>query len=320
MRWLIFNESSYGPVHAWQNSTTVTPIPLPSQEQTNGSLAEVLVADKSAPSPAVAVLAMLAKLAPYCPAFEPSDRVHVDAELKAAGIANGTYNMPNGVNITAANDTVQVAAEAQALKPGVILSESNDWAVFSPNVTGTYGTDYALRTLVAEEGYLELQSPNAYYPFFTNSSNNSSTTKSASLSTSFDLGAEMAYVYTFSGRPPLLETGFWSLTLYQDEYFVNNTLDRSALGDRSNLTFPDGNLVYDDGGLPYGSAPDGEFQILVQPADLSPPANWTSNWLPGPAGGGSGVSVLLRWYDAEQAVVNGSYVYPKVTQRTAVQE
>jgi hypothetical protein len=35
------------------------------------------------------------------------------------------------------------------------------------------------------------------------------------------------------------------------------------------------------------STGDEPFDILLQAADVQPPANWTSNWLPAPAGGGS---------------------------------
>jgi len=38
----------------------------------------------------------------------------------------------------------------------------------------------------------------------------------------------------------------------------------------------------------YGAnAMPGPFQVLLQPADVTPPANWTNNWLPAPNGGGA---------------------------------
>lgn len=85
------------------------------------------------------------------------------------------------------------------------------------------------------------------------------------------------------------------------------------MGDRSGIRYPNGRLVY--GG---NSTSDGdEFQILVQAADKIPPANWTSNWLPAPSGGGS-MSALLRFYEAKDDLLNGSYVYPKVTKQAAI--
>jgi len=82
----------------------------------------------------------------------------------------------------------------------------------------------------------------------------------------------------FSGKPP---TAFWSLTPYVDNYLVPNGLDRYSLHEQSNITYADGTMVYGAGDT------EGPFEILIQAADVPPPKNWTSNWLPAPAGGGS---------------------------------
>ena len=93
------------------------------------------------------------------------------------------------------------------------------------------------------------------------------------------LAANESYIMTFSQKPPV--TGFWSLTAYNStNYLIPNNLDRYSLGDRSNLTYADGTQVYAD------PSSNGAFSILIQPADISPGLNWTSNWLPAPAGGG----------------------------------
>lgn len=85
-----------------------------------------------------------------------------------------------------------------------------------------------------------------------------------------------------------------------------------TLGDRSNLTFSSGQLVYGSN----GRAEDGSFRILIQPLDVAPPANWTSNWLPGPSGGGN-ISLLLRYYGATDALMNDSF-WPVVTKQGAI--
>jgi hypothetical protein len=70
--------------------------------------------------------------------------------------------------------------------------------------------------------------------------------------------------------------------LYESQGFVSaNPLDKYSVGDRSNITYPDGKLVY---GNDTGDD-DGSFQVLVQPYNVPPPANWTNNWLPAPANG-----------------------------------
>lgn len=43
---------------------------------------------------------------------------------------------------------------------------------------------------------------------------------------------------------------------------------------------------------------DGEFCVLLQPADVRPPPRWRRNWLPLPAGGGE-FSITMRWYGAK---------------------
>lgn len=56
---------------------------------------------------------------------------------------------------------------------------------------------------------------------------------------------------------------------------------------------------------------DGEFCILLQPADITPPAEWMNNWLLAPSGGGK-FSITLRWYGATKEMMTKSYEYPKI--------
>jgi len=87
-------------------------------------------------------------------------------------------------------------------------------------------------------------------------------------------------LFTFSSIPPI--KGFSSLIAYNlAGYLIPNSIDRHSLGDRSNLTFPDGTPLYVDG----VATKDGSFQILLE---STPPSNesWVGNWLPGPVGGG----------------------------------
>jgi len=124
-----------------------------------------------------------------------------------------------------------------------------------------------------------------------------------------------------------MQAGFWSFTVYAaDNYLVPNAGNVYALGDRSGITYPGGGRVYPLSAtnmsttMSNGSG-QASFQILIQAADVLPPANWTSNWLPSPSGGG-GVVPLLRWYGATPALTQGAaeggYVYPVVTRQGAV--
>lgn len=73
--------------------------------------------------------------------------------------------------------------------------------------------------------------------------------------------------------------GLWSLSVYgADKNLIPNSLDRFEVGDRTyNLTHADGGYVY---GPNANSSRDEPFQILLQSADVTPPKNWTNNWLP----------------------------------------
>jgi hypothetical protein len=97
----------------------------------------------------------------------------VAAALAAAGISNGTYTPPSGLNLTLANDTALLEAAAAAVAPGDFVLLGNGWSMVTPNMTGNFGADYGLRTAVARSGYLTLKSPNALNPAWSNSSGGS---------------------------------------------------------------------------------------------------------------------------------------------------
>ena len=95
--------------------------------------------------------------------------------------------------------------------------------------TGDFGTNYGIRAAIAASVYIEVKAPNAVYPDWSNSSSSSVTSGSNSII----VGPDEAYLYTFSGIPPLKETGFWSITAYYNGYLIPNKLNRYTLGDRS---------------------------------------------------------------------------------------
>jgi len=232
----------------------------------------------------------------------------VQEVLSASGVCKSLPLTPPGVDIEAANATARTAiamAGQQALIP-----VRHGWSVVQNNLTGNFGSDYGLRADIATYGYLMLQSSEAIYPSWSND-----TVAPPMQGETLELGPNDSYLYTFSCKPPLQQLGFWSLTAYNsDGYLIANSRNVYSLGDRSNITYESGEKVYGDFA---NSASDGPFQILVQPVDVAPPANWTSNWLPGPSGGGN-MSVLLRWYLAEESIVDGTYEYPLVTKQQAI--
>lgn len=66
--------------------------------------------------------------------------------------------------------------------------------------------------------------------------------------------------------------GFWSLNTYSSDGLLgDNQLNKYGVGDRNNITYPGGELVY--GGV-YSCTSDGSFQVLIHAQ--GPPSNWTN--------------------------------------------
>jgi hypothetical protein len=89
--------------------------------------------------------------------------------------------------------------------------------------------------------------------------------------------------------------GFWSLTMYDAEYFfVNNPLNRYSISVRQNLK----------------SNPDGSTDLYIQKD--SPGAEKESNWLPAPSGD---FVLMLRLYwpdESDPSIIDGSWKIPPV--------
>ncbi|MER7877655.1 DUF1254 domain-containing protein [Streptomyces solisilvae] len=148
---------------------------------------------------------------------------------------------------------------------------------------GTYGQDYLLRAIIARHGLGALTAEEAVY---------ASTRRDAA---GDRLHGDHAYRLRFAADrlPPV--DAFWSLTAYdQDNFLVDNPIDRYTLGDRT-------------AGLAYGN--DGSLDILVQHHE---PAEGTTNWLPVPA---DDFELTLRCYQPREEMLQGQYVLPAVQRR-----
>ncbi|CAN9202327.1 unnamed protein product [Alternaria alternata] len=208
-------------------------------------------------------LELLAKIGQFNQPEVLADRYRVASKLGLAGIADGVYTPPRTVNLTAA--TIAANASISAAYSQNLIDVGNNWVIPKVKCQGIFGLEYGCRAYRALRGYLGLvQSENL---FITNKSDN------------LTLSATSAFLFTFSGKPPIKSTGFWSLTVYgADQYLVPNELGRYVIGDRSTqLKYENGGLVYGgDGALSGNGTEDGRFQVLLQPADIPPPDNWTS--------------------------------------------
>jgi hypothetical protein len=100
------------------------------------------------------------------------------------------------------------------------------------------------------------------------------------------------YVIHFDkGQMPPVK-GFWSLTLYDDQFFfVPNSLNRYNLSQRDKFT----------------ENPDGSTDLYIQ--HESPGQDKASNWLPAPEGK---FALMLRFYWPEESIINGTWKPPAV--------
>ncbi|KAH8888086.1 hypothetical protein GQ53DRAFT_654934 [Thozetella sp. PMI_491] len=234
-----------------------------------------------------ACMKLAARLAPYNPPYIVGDRSWIAEKLSQAGMSDGHWIQPEGTNLTAAVAAVNASITAFRSQPGTVNNHGNNWT--SNTVIGKYDSYYQMRYYIAFRGYLALTNEQTTYPSYPN----------------IVLNASQAALFSFNVKPKITSRGFWSLTVYgEDQYLIPNDLSRYSIGDRSNMTLSNGQ--------PLASENDGPFQILMQGSDIPPPKNWTNNWLPSSAGGGT-LTVNLRWYGAETSMTNGSYIYPKVT-------
>lgn len=172
---------------------------------------------------------------------------------------------------------------------GIVISLTNKFAMnlqnnwLLPLNMGTYGTNYSLRALVALMGYGANLPIDAVYGIGTLDANNE------------PLDSHRAYRLHFAKNqlPPIGSGAFWSLTMYdQSGFFVDNPLQRYAIGDRDKLQF----------------GADGAVDIFIQHA---PPAeDKKANWLPAPPTGN--FKVILRVYDPQPQVLDGRWVPPAI--------
>lgn len=156
--------------------------------------------------------------------------------------------------------------------------EVNGW--ITTKDTGKYGTNYLQRAYVAFFGLGANLPADAIYP-------------AAEVDdTGKKLSGKNQYILHFpkGATPPA--KGFWSLTMYNDQFFfVENPLNRFTLSPRNNLQYN----------------PDGSLDLYIQ--HLSPGNDKEANWLPAPK---DEFVLMLRIYWPEQSVIDGSWNPPGI--------
>jgi hypothetical protein len=165
------------------------------------------------------------------------------------------------------------------LKVGKSVKNVNGWLY--DTVTGLYGTDYLNRALVTAIGLGANRPQDAIYPMSLKDADGS------------DYDGAHKYVMRFAkGQLPPVK-GFWSLTMYDaDFFFVANPLDRYSISARQKLK----------------ENADGSTDLYIQ--NESPGADKESNWLPAPKGK---FQLMLRLYwpnETPPSIIDGSWSPP----------
>ncbi len=185
---------------------------------------------------------------------------------------------------------VQKALE-NAVKPGLqkIATHMKDAGKFVngwvfPIPAGVYGTDYLQRATITYFGLGANRTKDAVYP-------TSETTADGK-----PYNGANRYTLTFpKGQTPPAD-GFWSLTMYDENYFfVDNALNRFTLSARDKLKAND----------------DGSVTLHIQ--NESPGKDNESNWLPAPKG--KFVLMMRLYWPKEKApsILDGTWKPPAVT-------
>lgn len=161
------------------------------------------------------------------------------------------------------------------------VKDENGWGFTTK--TGIYGTDYLMRALVTAIGLGANRPQDAVYP----------TSMKDGEDRTYD-GANKYVIRFPKGQTPPV-SGFWSITMYDANYFfVANPINRYSISPRQNLK----------------TNPDGSTDLYIQKD--SPGKDKESNWLPAPAGK---FILMLRMYwpnEKSPSIINSSWKIPPV--------
>lgn len=157
--------------------------------------------------------------------------------------------------------------------------QENGW-IFTTH-TGQYGVDYLQRALITAIGLGANRPQDAVYP----------TSESDAEGKPYDGNKKYLMHFPAGQLPPT--SGFWSLTMYnQDYFFVDNPLNRYTLSARNQLK----------------KNADGSVDLYLQ--NQNPGPDKESNWLPAPAGR---FILMLRLYwpkEKPPSIIDGSWKIP----------
>jgi hypothetical protein len=223
---------------------------------------------------------LLAKLMEHNPPAKEDDENL--AKMRRLGIVAGEdFELDPAVQ-TALEDVPKIGFQKIMAHFANDGEKTNGWV--STTDTGMYGTNYLQRALITAIGLGANRPQDAVYP------------TSETDATGQPYSGANNYVMHFPADklPPV--NGFWSLTMYDAEYFfVDNPLNRYTLSARNVLK----------------KNADGSVDLYLQHENPGPDKE--ANWLPAPEGK---FVLMLRLYwpkESDPSILDGSWKLPAVT-------
>ena len=175
--------------------------------------------------------------------------------------------------------TMLTEIRIKLIKEGQKFSKKlGQWDYFGEPI-GDFNTEYAYRALVALAGLGANTVEVALYPKIEQDADGNTLT------------GEKSYILHFESYPQVLEGGFWSVTAYgDDDFLIDNPVDRYCINDRSDLQAND----------------DGSVDVILSE---DAPEN-TTNWLPV---GDGGFHLYMRIYTPDMDALE-TWTAPTITE------
>ena len=175
--------------------------------------------------------------------------------------------------------TMLTEIQLKLIKEGQKFSKKlGQWNYFGEPI-GDFNTEYVYRALVALAGLGANTVEVALYPKIEQDADGNTLT------------GEKSYILHFESYPQVLEGGFWSVTAYgDDDFLIDNPIDRYCINDRSGLQAND----------------DGSVDVILSE---DAPQN-TINWLPVGAGG---FHLFMRIYTPDMEALE-TWMAPTITE------
>jgi len=287
-------KEDYEAVHALQDQVSVVPLsayakPYQPEAGTVDAATDMKtpVRDQVNALDAAAYFKRLAELLEANP--PAADDAPMVAKLARIGVVPGQDFDATKLDPAVAKGIARAPKPAQELimgwlKAGIATGDmklENGW-LFTTK-TGLYGTSYLQRALVTAIGLGANRPQDAVYP----------TSEGPDIAKKYSGAQEYVMRFDKGQLPPV--DGFWSLTMYDAQYFfVDNPLNRYNVSSRSK----------------FKANKDGSIDLYIQ--SESPGKDKEANWLPAPKGE---FILMLRMYwpkEKPPSILDGSWRVPEV--------